>query len=136
MAILIRLLSQFPLTFRISQGRGSIKKSVLKNLTKFTGKLLCRSLFFNKVAGLRRATLLKKLLRRKCFPVNFAKFLRTTFLQNTSRRQFLEFPSNKDLKARNIWNLPWDIEILGWCLAESVLPHGGWFLFSLCWPPF
>ena len=57
-AILIMLLSQFPLTFRISRGRGSIKKSVLKNLTKFTGKLMCRSLFFNKVAGLRRATLL------------------------------------------------------------------------------
>ena len=29
------------------------KKYVLKNLTKFTGKHLCQSLFFNKVAGLR-----------------------------------------------------------------------------------
>ena len=27
-------------------------KDVLKNLTKFTGKHLCQSLFFNKVAGL------------------------------------------------------------------------------------
>ena len=33
------------------------KKSVLKNFTKFTGKHLCQSLFFNKVAGLRPATL-------------------------------------------------------------------------------
>ena len=35
------------------------KKDVLKNLAKFTGKYLCQSLFFNKVAGLRLPTLLK-----------------------------------------------------------------------------
>ena len=39
---------------------------------------------FNKNAGLRPATLSKKRLWHKCFPVNFAKFLRTPFLQNTS----------------------------------------------------
>ena len=39
--------------------------------------------FFNKVAGLRPATLLKKRLWHRCFAVNFAKFLRTPFLQNT-----------------------------------------------------
>ena len=32
----------------------------------------------------RPATLLKKRLYHRCFPVNFAKFLRTSFLQNTS----------------------------------------------------
>ena len=36
------------------------KKGVLRNFAKFTGKHLCQSLFFNKVAGLRPATLLKK----------------------------------------------------------------------------
>ena len=35
------------------------EKGVLKNFTKFTGKYLCWSLLFNKVAGLRPATLLK-----------------------------------------------------------------------------
>ena len=40
---------------------------------------LRQSLFFNNVAGLRSTTLLKKRLWRRCFPVNFAKFLRTTF---------------------------------------------------------
>ena len=29
------------------------KKATLKNFAKFTGKHLCQSLFFNKVAGLR-----------------------------------------------------------------------------------
>ena len=38
------------------------KKSVLKHFVKFTGKHLCESLFFNKVAGVRPATLLKKRL--------------------------------------------------------------------------
>ena len=28
------------------------KKGILKNFAKFTGKYLCQSLFFNKVAGL------------------------------------------------------------------------------------
>ena len=38
------------------------KKGVLRNFAKCTGKHLCQSLFFNKVAGLRPATLLKKRL--------------------------------------------------------------------------
>ena len=36
------------------------KLGVLKSFSKFTGKHQCRSGFFNKVAGLRRRTLLKK----------------------------------------------------------------------------
>ena len=55
------------------------KKVVLKNFTKLTGKHLCHNLFFNKDAGLRPATLLKKRLWHRCFPVNFVKLLRTPF---------------------------------------------------------
>ena len=51
------------------------KKGALRNFAKLTGKHLCQSLFFNKVAGLRPATLLKKRLWHRWFPVNFAKFL-------------------------------------------------------------
>ena len=57
----------------------SIKKGVLKSFAKSTGKHLCQSLFFDKVAALMAATLLKKRLLHRCFPVNFAKFLRTPF---------------------------------------------------------
>ena len=56
------------------------KKCVLRNFAKFTGKHLCQNLLFNKVAGQRLATLLKKGLWNRCFPVNFVKFLRTPFL--------------------------------------------------------
>ena len=72
------------------------KKTVLTNLTKVTRKHLCQNLIFNKVAGLRLATLLEKRLWNRCFPVNFAAFLRTPFLENTSLRLLLKvkyFPS-------------------------------------------
>ena len=45
-----------------------MKKGVLRNFTKFTGKHLCERSVFNKVAGLRPATLLKKSLWNRCFP--------------------------------------------------------------------
>ena len=75
------------------------KKGVLKNLIKFTGKHLCQSLFLNKVAGHRPANLLKKRLRHRCFPVNFIKFLRTPFLQNTSERLLLKFDETAVTKS-------------------------------------
>ena len=56
-----------------------MKKDVLKNFAKFTGKHLYQSFFFNKVAHLRPATLLKKRLWHRCFPVTFVKFLKTPF---------------------------------------------------------
>ena len=59
-------------------------KGVLKHFAKFAGKSLCQSLFFNKVVDLRPATLLKKRLWRRCFPVDFATFLWTPSLQNSS----------------------------------------------------
>ena len=63
--------------FRVYFSRSSspdvfCKKGVLENFAKFTGKHPCQSLFF-----LRLATLLKKRLWHRCFPRNFAKFLRT-----------------------------------------------------------
>ena len=45
--------------------------------------------FLIKLQGLSPATLLKKRLWHRCFPVNFVKFLRTPLLQNTSGRLLL-----------------------------------------------
>ena len=67
------------LKFRSSRSEVFCKKGALTDFAKFTGKHLCQSFFFDKVAGLRSATLFKKRLWRRCFPVNFAKFLRTPF---------------------------------------------------------
>ena len=41
------------LNLRSSRQRCPMEKGFLRNFTKFAGKQLCQSLFFNKVAGLR-----------------------------------------------------------------------------------
>ena len=69
----------FLVCHRISLPRMFYKKGVLRNFAKFTGKHLCQSLFFNKVAGLRRGILLKMRLWHWYLPVDFTKFLRTPF---------------------------------------------------------
>ena len=71
--------------YRSSHQRCSVRKGVFRNFAKFTVKYLCQSLFFNKVAGLRPATLLKKSVWHRCFPVNFNKFLRTLPLTTSVR---------------------------------------------------
>ena len=49
----------------------------------------------NKSRKFKTATLSKKGLQRKCFPVNFAKFfIKTLFLQNTSGQLFLAVVSD------------------------------------------
>ena len=50
--------------------------------------------------SLRPATLLKRRLWRRCFPVNFVKFLKTPFLQNTSGRLLLQDRKEKRLFLR------------------------------------
>ena len=64
------------------------KKGALRKFAKFAGKNLCQRLFFNKVAGPMSASLLKKGLWHRCFPVNFAKFLRTSFFTEHLRWSF------------------------------------------------
>ena len=59
-------------THRSSHQRCSVKKGVLKNLANFTEKDLCWSL--------------KKRLQHRCFPMNIAKFLRTSILKNICER--------------------------------------------------
>ena len=54
-----------------SHQKCSVKKDVLRNFAKFTGKHLCQS----------PATLLKKRLWHRSFTVSFMKFLRTPFFR-------------------------------------------------------
>ena len=65
------------------------KKAVLKNFAKFIGKHLLQILSFNKVAGPRPSTLLKRRLWHRCFPVNFVKSSRAPYLESTPGRLLL-----------------------------------------------
>ena len=77
------------------------KKGVLRSFAKFTGKHLCQSLLFNKVADLRPVTLLEKRLWHRCFPVNFVWFLRTPLFT-----EHLWWLLLKDLSGNTLsWNI-------------------------------
>ena len=88
------------------------KKSVLRNFAKFTGKHLCQSLIFNKVAGLRPGTLLKKRLWHSCFLVNFAKFLGAPF--------FTEHLRGLVLKSSLQWSPLFNTTIKNPVVAEDI----------------
>ena len=90
-----------------SHCRCSVKKGDLKNFAKSIGKHLCQSLFFNKVAGLRSATLLKKRLWHRCFVWilrNFKNAFCTQHLwttgSETSNTKYPELKSREDQKFK------------------------------------
>ena len=102
-------------------------KGVLRNFAKFTGKHLCQSLFFNKVKVM-SATLLKKILWNRCFPVSLAKFLRTPFLTEHLRLLNLSGINDKIClqihSASSLYNMA----------IRSVIEMMMLFWFSLhCW---
>ena len=100
-----------------SHRRCSARIGVLRNFTKFRGKHLYQSLF------------IKKRLWHRCFPENFAKFLRTLFLQNVSGR----------LLVNCEWLLSFISEFLEFCGGPGCSPvripilvtmqHSRWILF-------
>ena len=79
----ICIFAEVIVNFRSSRREVLCKKCVLKSFAKFTRKHRCQILFFNKVAGLRPATLLKKRHWHKCFPVNFEEIFWSIFFYRT-----------------------------------------------------
>ena len=64
------------LHFRSSHQRCSVRKGVLRNFAKFTGKHLCQSLFFN---------FIKKETLTQMFFCNFCEIFKNTFLTEPLR---------------------------------------------------
>ena len=62
----------------------SVRKRAYRNFSKFTGKYLSQSIFFNKVPGLRFATLLKKETLAQVFSCEFREISKNTFSHKTS----------------------------------------------------
>ena len=58
------------------------KKSILGNFAKFTGKQLCQSLFFNKVAG-QACNFIKKETLAQAFSFEFCEISKNTFSYRT-----------------------------------------------------
>ena len=70
--------------FQIAEAatEGALKIQIKVSQNSYS-KHLCQGLFFNKVTGLRSATLLKRRLRHRRFPGNFVKFSMTPFWKAT-----------------------------------------------------
>ena len=74
----------------------SVKQGAPRNFTKFTRKCLCQSLFFNKVAGLKKATLAQVLSCEFC-EISKNTFSYGTPLVAASVRDMWSGAKNKDL---------------------------------------
>ena len=107
------ILRNYSTIFRSSHRRCSIKKAILKHFVIFTGKHLCRGLFFNKVSGNQMGNFIKKRLRHRYFLANIRKFIRRPILKNISEgciagkcfvRTF--FTSDLNLAKGTIGDLP------------------------------
>ena len=64
---------------------------------------MCCSLF-NKVGGLKACTFIKKRLQQSCFPREYSKIFKTTFLENTSWTLLLQlrkFPKISHYQQEN-----------------------------------
>ena len=89
---------------RSSRSELFYKKGVLRNLAKFTGKDLCQSLFFNKVAGLRTPFLTEPLwwlllyISLSFSPLNTLKVL--TYIEHN--RKVLNSPPCERNKTPNV----------------------------------
>ena len=91
--------------YRSSRLEVFCRKGVHRNFEKFTEKHLCQSLLFNKVAGLKHVTLLKKRLWHSCFPVNFSKFLRTPSVTEHLRWLLLKTSVNQPIFREELVDL-------------------------------
>ena len=87
--------------------RCSVKKVFLE-ISQSHRKTPVPETLFNKFAGLRPATLLKKSLWHRCFPANFAKFLSTPFFTEHLRwlllyQAIFQYDQKKQDKNVNIF---------------------------------
>ena len=76
---------------RSSRSEVLCKIVIQRNFEKFTGKHLNGSLLYNIIEGVRSAAILRNRLRHRCFPLNFAEFLRTAFFTEHLQLLLLQF---------------------------------------------
>ena len=70
---------------RSSRSEGFCEIGIFKHFAKFIGKQLCRSLFSYNIPDR-----VEKRFRRRCLPIKFSKFSRTSFSKSTSVRLILD----------------------------------------------
>ena len=87
---------RFNFPFSKEANGGALWKKAFLKISQNLQENTCASVVFNKIAGLRSELLLKKRLWHRSFPVNFVKFLRRPFSQNTTGWLLLRFVMPSD----------------------------------------
>ena len=86
-----------------SHRRFFIKNGVPNNFAKFTEKRMCWIIvFLINWRPLACTFIIKRRLRHRCFPLNFAKLLSAPFLQNTTKRLLLYRARKHKINPRTI----------------------------------
>ena len=111
-----RFLSRTSVNLRSSHCSSSIKKVVLRSFVDFIGKHLYRSLFL--------IELQTKRLKRRCFPVEFMKFLETGVYERlllkpvispgVSSNQLKLVQGFHCLKSVQVWSFFWSVFSCNW----------------------
>ena len=108
--------------YRNSHQRCSVKKVVLRNFTKFTGKHLCQSLSFNCRP---QANFIKKETLAQVFSCEFCKISKNTFFTEHLWTTASEV-KNKWLFGRNIVRTFYRNHLITWMLSNY------WSQFDHC----
>ena len=93
--------------YRSSHWRCSIRKVFLKISQNLQKNTFVRVSYLIKFQASACNFILKKRLWHRCFTVNFAKFLRTPFLQNTSGRLLLHLDFQLWFGMKSNLIIPW-----------------------------
>ena len=129
-----RWINVFCSSLKSSHRSSFVRKGVLRNFAKFTGKHLHQSLFFNKVAGLRPATLLKKDEKEtlaQVFCCEFCQISKNTFFTEclwwtaSILCWFTIWPPENHEYNLHVWLLfknflTFNVLCLLWCLKKCV----------------
>ena len=99
--------------FRSSRSEVFCKKGVLKNFGKFTAKYQCQSLFLVKLQARGLQLYFIKKETRQCFPVNFAKFLKTPLVavSVTYRNTLINFMVTFFIRRRFKWAISFKYQL-------------------------
>ena len=115
----LALLSRNPSLQRSSHWRCTVKKVFLK-ISQISQENVFVGVSFNKIEGLKTWNFIKKRLQGRCFPLKFARFLRTLILKKICERLLLSslphlawyvgtYESTISIIRTHVWSLMWSL---------------------------
>ena len=104
---------------RSSHWRCTVKKVFLK-ISQISQENVFVGVSFNKIEGLKTWNFIKKRLQDRCFPLKFARFLRTLILKKICERLLLSslprlawyvgtYESTISIIRTHVWSLMWSL---------------------------